>query len=35
MHTYLYNIFSTLNINFSTHHLETEQLFMPYYDPDS
>ena len=35
MCTYLYGIFSTLNINFSIHHLEAEQLFIPYYNSDS
>ena len=35
MHTYLYTIFSILNINFNTDYLEAEQLFIPYYDSDS
>ena len=33
MHTYLYKIFSTLNINSNIHHLEAEQLSIPYSIP--
>ena len=35
MRTYLYGIFSTLNINSNIHHLEAEQLSIPYYSSKS